>query len=71
MFVVGEDEDEDFVNQPAFIVIIVLGVVGVIVAVAIAVIIITVVSRHHINKRKEQHTGIIDYVCTYVSICTM
>ena len=64
----GEDEDEDFVDQPVFIVIVVLGGLGVILTVAIAVIIITVVSRHHINnnnnKRREHHTGITD--CVYM-----
>ena len=72
MFIVGftstggtSDEDEDFVDRPVFIVIVVLGGVGVVVAVAIAVIVITVVSRHHTNKSnsktREPHTG--TYYC--------
>ena len=61
MFIVGfastygpSDEDEDFVDRPVFIVIVVLGGVGVVVAVAIAVIVITAVSRHHINKSNNE-----------------
>ena len=72
MFIVGfastdgpSDEDEDFVDRPVFIVVVVLGGVGVVVAVAIAVVVITVVSRHHTNKsnnkRREPHTG--TYYC--------
>ena len=59
MFIVGftstggpSDEDEDFVDNPAFIVIVVLGGVGIIVAVAIAVIVI--ISRHHNNKSNNE-----------------
>ena len=59
MFIVGftspggtSDEDENFVDNPAFIVIIVLGGVGVVVAVAIAVIVI--ISRHHNNKSNNE-----------------
>ena len=48
------DEDEDFVDRPVFIVIVVLGGVGVVVAVAIAVIVITAVSRYHINKSNNE-----------------
>ena len=45
------DEDEGFVDKPAFIVIIVLG--GVVV-VAVAIVVMVIISRHHNNKSNNE-----------------